>query len=207
MKPIILFILSLLFATTIVSAQDTDRAQPSDANQTPLAVEPRYVFTGARTNTAIATTVHCSNLGDSAVMVQVQLNNFNNQYTITSTQLNLFANRTVTFSFDSANGNTVLYSEDYFGVTTTSIGQGRGIILLDPRDAPVICTAQILDKANAVPTFVVDLPLTEVGSNGLPTAIGQLRSTIAEGKPLWVGQVVAALLLVWLVTRRGVWKQ
>lgn len=115
-----------------------------------------YGFTGARTGTSVATTVHCSNVGTATMGFDVQLHQWNGSVVYSAT-LVLPPNNTATLTFDVNGQGTELYLEDAIVATPSPIGQG--MVVVASSFPHLICGAQVLDRTSALPAFVVPLPL------------------------------------------------
>lgn len=156
----------LMFTAFTAWAQD-DKPAHVDSVNSPEVLGSRFAFSGVRTSSQIATTVHCTNPGDTDITVVAALHQWDDNSAWTG-QLAIPVGQTRTMSFSTGGTGTLLYSEDSNILTASSIGQGRGTIAVDPIDAPIYCTAQILDATAAIPNFVTDLPLVAVDSEGIP---------------------------------------
>jgi hypothetical protein len=137
------------------------------ADPPPSGLSVLYMFTGvANHNTPatrqIATSIHCTNFGSTAVQTELQLFAVGGSAFTTSVTIN--SNRTWTFSTQS----TAIYREDSF-LNTGTVEQGSGRVLADK--AQLICTAQVLDPIGNPPTFMAKLPIFD--SSGDP--IGSIR--------------------------------
>jgi hypothetical protein len=107
------------------------------------------------TNRKEATSVHCTNVADVDVEIEVQLYQYNGTDVFTGT-ISAPPNRTFTFSTQ----NTTIYFEDVLigGVPgTPAIFQGSGRVLTD--NPAVICSVQVLDPFNYPPVFTAGLEL------------------------------------------------
>lgn len=127
----------------------------------PAGMSVLYMFTSAASfdpiTRTIATSVHCTNFGSTAVQAQVQMFRADGGATSqTSTTIN--PNQTWTVS----TRNTAIYREDT-NLGTPILEQGSGRILAD--NPTLICTAQLLDPLNNPPKFMSKLPLFDSFGN------------------------------------------
>ena len=170
---IIIFLLGLGGLQT-VQAQDVVLDERStelvESAEPTMILEPKYAFTGALARDNNITIVHCSNLGDSSVQIQVNLDNF---LGAEAGQASAFiaAGQTYTISFGSTLGaaDTDFFTEDV-RVGVDPVNQGKGTILTDPQTAPVICEAQvILRDADGNLQEIIPLNMVPVSAAGVPT--------------------------------------
>lgn len=115
----------------------------------------RYRFTGARTATHVATTVHCSNTGTSTATMQVYLWQFNGTGFYFGSQT-VQQNFTRTISFDGDGLGADLYVDDQVVQTPDHVAQGF-VEIFTEASAQLICSAQVLHRSSSLPNFVVDL--------------------------------------------------
>lgn len=115
-----------------------------------------YQATGVRDATGVATAVHCTNTGASSLSVVFEAREFNGTVDCTTDPLTVAANRTVTFS----TRDTEFYFEDRICSTAPLSEQGSVYVLVDSSgDGRLVCTAQVLDAANPIPSFITNLNL------------------------------------------------
>ena len=124
------------------------------ADPPPPGYSVLYMFSGVRDadpGTTYATVIHCTNYGQTAANVTVQLFDYDgDQFGVTKS---IPKNYTRTFT----TRDTLIYQEDYFFTLTDDLDQGSGRVLSDKTS--VICTAQVVDAVHSPPAFVVRLPL------------------------------------------------
>ena len=116
----------------------------------------QYIFTGVANHPTaatrqIATSVHCTNFGSTAIQAEIQLFSVGAASAYGDT-VTIVANRTWTFSTQ----NTAIYREDSI-LNTGILEQGSGRILADK--AELICTAQLLDPIGNPPDFIAELEM------------------------------------------------
>jgi hypothetical protein len=149
-----------LVMISIVQVGVAQEGKSISGTNSPLSL--LYRFTGVSddgeqgsTNRKEATSVHCTNVADVDVEIEVQLYQYNGTDVFTGT-ISVPPNRTFTFSTQ----NTTIYFEDVLigGVPgTPAIFQGSGQIFTSSPD--VFCTVQVLDPFNYPPTFMTKLPM------------------------------------------------
>jgi hypothetical protein len=127
-----------------------------------------YMFTGAtdtqdRTPNSAATVVHCTNYGDTAVNVCVEISDWDNSPVLSCTT-SIASNYTKTFFSQSS---VAFYGPNCIMSTpsTDDINQGSGRIMADSSSAQVICTAQVVDPINNPPRYGVKLALYDGSGN------------------------------------------
>lgn len=104
----------------------------------------------------VSTTIHCTNLADVAADVWLEVDEFEGDITTYTFEETIFGGRTSTM----ASLETLFFeaTEEYSdGMPATRQGHLR--IYVKDGDGPVYCNAQLLDPNNAVPIFMVNLPL------------------------------------------------
>ena len=102
-----------------------------------------------------ATSVHCTNIGDTDAEVEVQVFQFAGLY-VYAGSATIPPMSTATYSTQ----NTTVFFEDVIlggSSGTPPINQGFGRVLSSHEN--VICTAQVLDSLNYPPYFVTGLPI------------------------------------------------
>ena len=164
---LIVLVLALLLTLVLalaVYAQEPAGDETEEAGgisgQAPPGYTVLYMFTGAADNSigadTIATSVHCTNYGDSTVTVRVEILDKDTDPVISGTT-SIGSNRTMTFSSQY----TTVYVDDVLLIPLGSdmIDQGFGRIMADSSSAQLICTAQTLDPTNAPPEFIINLDL------------------------------------------------
>lgn len=115
-----------------------------------------YMFTGVANDSTgedqIATSVHCTNFGLTAVTVEVQFFQSGGGSALASPFTDILsAHETGTYSTQAT-----LFTE--FPLNTAGIEQGSGRVLVKEH-TQVICTAQLLQPGAITPTFMAKLPM------------------------------------------------
>ena len=162
-------LLLVLTSALLVNAQSIGHRQTPEpvtaaiksiADPPPAGFTVLYIFTGARdtqnagTNSA-ATSIHCSNAGESTTEVIVELTDYDASPTTISSTVSIQPNRTATFSSQA----TALYSEDDILTSLDDLNQGSGRVLVSAGADSIICTAQVLDPVGNPPSYVINLDL------------------------------------------------
>ena len=162
---VLLLVLTLALLVNAQTVGDRQAPESVTAVQTGIADPPPagftvlYNFTGARdtqnaaTNSA-ATSIHCSNAGQSSTQVIVELTDFDANPTISAT-VTIASNKTATVSSQA----TVLYSEDAILTSPDDLNQGSGRVLVSAGADGIICTAQVLDPVGNPPNYIINLDL------------------------------------------------
>ncbi len=131
---------------------------------TPDGPAPRFAFSGvvdsgeqsANTGEA-ATSVICSNFSSVTLLVTVEVTDFDG--TPYEGLASIPPSNTTTFS---THRTALLFDDIVLGTAngTPALDQGSGIVYADSAD--VLCTAFVLDPANARPAYMARLPLTDL---------------------------------------------
>lgn len=122
-----------------------------------------YFFTGARTTSTVATTVHCTNIGGPVTQVRVEFYDFAGVLRGVGTDASVAQHQTTTISGNTT-GSTAFYNEDVFAPLSAVLDQGV-VRVLKKGTGKMICVAQVLDAFNSPPSFVISLP--HFGPTGL----------------------------------------
>ena len=148
---------ALLLAVTSASTAQDSRGGPdpsSPRGDLGAGQVVLYQATGVRDGANIATVVHCTNVGTEPVSGAFQTRELSGGIDCTTQSISVSPNRTVTF----ATRSTAFYFEDRTCATAPFLEQGSVYVLISEGGAGrLICTAQVLDAANAVPSFITTL--------------------------------------------------
>jgi hypothetical protein len=162
-----LIALALAVDTSLPAIADDDRGDeaeidsPSDVGTLAFVTPPTgfaviYFFTGARTTSTVATTVHCTNIGGPTTQVRVEFYDFAGILRGVGTDSVVAQYQTTTIS-GNPTGSTAFYNEDVFAPLSGPLDQGV-VRVLKKGTGEIICIAQVLDAFNSPPSFVISLP-------------------------------------------------
>jgi len=157
-------LLFLLLFPAAIAADDTS-AQPSEhqgeGSQAAAASRPLGILTslyrasGAVNRLNAGTAVHCTNLGGIAASLSVEFVDFDGTE-VCFLSFSVPANGTATFTTRAV----ALYFSDDTCDPVPSLEQGSLTVFAAPEGSTnVVCTAQVVDAVNAVPTFITTLEM------------------------------------------------